>query len=58
MIWLLLRGLAREQRHWHDFPERLRAIRFVGNDVYGVWRDEFDVEHVMRLRVIGIGAAD
>lgn len=40
------------------FPERFRAIRFVGNDVYGVWRDEFDVEHVMRLRVIGIGAAD
>src|SRR5262245_14239704 len=25
MNWLLLRGLGREQRHWHDFPERLRA---------------------------------
>lgn len=23
MKWLLLRGLGREQRHWHDFPERL-----------------------------------
>src|SRR5688572_26705227 len=22
MKWLLLRGLGREQRHWHDFPER------------------------------------
>jgi pimeloyl-[acyl-carrier protein] methyl ester esterase len=26
MNWLLLRGLGREQRHWHDFPERLRAL--------------------------------
>jgi pimeloyl-ACP methyl ester carboxylesterase len=25
MDWLLLRGLAREQRHWWDFPERLAA---------------------------------
>lgn len=40
------------------FPERYRPIRFVGNDVYGVWRDELDVEHVMRMRVIGITAAD
>ena len=23
--WLLLRGLARESRHWNDFPQRLRA---------------------------------
>lgn len=23
MNWLLLRGLAREQRHWHEFPELL-----------------------------------
>jgi pimeloyl-ACP methyl ester carboxylesterase len=23
MKWLLLRGLGREQRHWHDFPARL-----------------------------------
>lgn len=36
------------------FPERFRAMRFIGNDIYGVWRDELDVQHVMRLRVIGI----
>ncbi|MEY4547207.1 MAG: hypothetical protein RL685_3402 [Pseudomonadota bacterium] len=30
MKWLLLRGLGREQRHWYDFPERLRAV--VGSD--------------------------
>jgi pimeloyl-ACP methyl ester carboxylesterase len=26
MHWLLLRGWGREQRHWHDFPERLRGL--------------------------------
>lgn len=40
--WLLLRGLMRDQRHWGDFPERLRAafpgvpvhaIDFAGNGV-------------------------
>jgi pimeloyl-ACP methyl ester carboxylesterase len=25
MSWLLLRGLGREQRHWQDFPARLRG---------------------------------
>jgi pimeloyl-ACP methyl ester carboxylesterase len=24
--WLLLRGWGREQRHWYDFPERLRRV--------------------------------
>lgn len=26
MSWLLLRGLGREQRHWYDFPSRLREV--------------------------------
>jgi pimeloyl-ACP methyl ester carboxylesterase len=26
MNWLLLRGLGREQRHWYEFPERLREL--------------------------------
>lgn len=30
MNWLLLRGLARERRHWHDFP--LRLARQLGPD--------------------------
>ncbi|HEX7117190.1 MAG TPA: 6-bladed beta-propeller [Longimicrobiales bacterium] len=37
------------------FPERFRALRFLGTDVYGVWRDELDVQHVMRLRIVGPG---
>jgi pimeloyl-ACP methyl ester carboxylesterase len=31
--WILLRGLAREARHWADFPERLRASGIEGNIV-------------------------
>jgi pimeloyl-ACP methyl ester carboxylesterase len=27
MHWLLLRGLARERRHWGEFPETLRRVR-------------------------------
>src|SRR5215510_10791267 len=26
MSWLLLRGLGREQRHWYEFPQRLREL--------------------------------
>ena len=33
MQWLLLRGLAREQRHWGRFPEVLRA-RLAGDGVH------------------------
>lgn len=32
MNWLLLRGLAREQRHWGDFPETL--ARLLGHRVH------------------------
>jgi hypothetical protein len=35
-------------------PTRFQPRHFVGNSIYGVWRDELDVQHVMRLRVIGV----
>lgn len=31
--WVLLRGLAREARHWGDFPLRLRARLPIGDEV-------------------------
>jgi pimeloyl-ACP methyl ester carboxylesterase len=31
--WVLLRGLAREARHWGDFPQRLRARLPPGDEV-------------------------
>ncbi len=33
-------------------PQRFSAMRFVGDELYGVWRDDVDVEYVMRLRVV------
>jgi len=26
---------------------------FRGDKIYGVWRDEFDVQYMIRLRVVG-----
>ncbi len=31
------------------FPDRFLAMRFHGDSVYGVWRDDMDVQHVMVL---------
>jgi hypothetical protein len=36
-----------------ELPDRFTARYFVGEHIYGVWRDDFDVEYVMRLRVVG-----
>src|SRR5688572_3061907 len=30
--WVFIRGLVREQAHWHDFPELLKS-RFPGDQV-------------------------
>jgi hypothetical protein len=35
-------------------PDRFQAMRFVGDELYGIWRDDVDVEYVMRLRVTGV----
>jgi len=35
-----------------DLPERFELVRFVSDAVYGVWRDDMDVEYVMRLRLV------
>lgn len=39
-------------------PERFRPVRFVGNDLYGVWRDELDVQYVLKLRLTRPGVTD
>ena len=36
-----------------EMPERFQPRTFRGDKIYGVWRDEFDVQYVMRLRVVG-----
>ena len=34
-------------------PERFEPGVFRGDKVYGVWRDEFDSEYVVRLHIVG-----
>jgi hypothetical protein len=37
-------------------PARFSPRTFVGDDVYGVWRDDLDVQYVVRMRVMrGVG---
>jgi hypothetical protein len=35
-------------------PARFAPRLIVGNKIYGVWRDELDVQYVVRMRVVGI----
>lgn len=39
-------------------PERFQPARFMGNDLYGIWRDEMDVQYVLKLRLTRPGATD
>jgi hypothetical protein len=39
-------------------PNRFAPRAFVGNRIYGVWRDELDVQYVVRLRIVGVGGED
>lgn len=34
-----------------ELPERFTPIHVDGDDIYGIWRDELDVQHVLRLKV-------
>ncbi|NIM49259.1 MAG: hypothetical protein GTN78_19770 [Gemmatimonadales bacterium] len=38
-------------------PARFEAVQFVGDAIYGIWRDEADVEYVMRVKVVMEGQA-
>ena len=39
-------------------PNRFAPRAFVGHRIYGVWRDELDVQYVVRLRIVGVGGED
>ncbi len=40
-----------------DMPHRFQPLTFRGDLVYGVWRDEFDVQYVRVMRITGLDAA-
>jgi hypothetical protein len=35
-------------------PHRFSPRSIVGNKIYGVWRDDLDVQYAMRLRIVGV----
>jgi hypothetical protein len=35
-----------------SMPERFEPLQFTGDAIYGVWRDEMDVQYVKRFRVV------
>lgn len=39
-----------------DMPHRFQPVTFEGDLVYGIWRDEFDVQYVRVMRVVGLEA--
>jgi len=34
-------------------PGWFDPLEFVGDEIYGVWRDELDVEYVLKLKLLG-----
>ena len=36
-----------------DMPDRFQPLRFQGDRIYGIWRDDLDVQYVLILRVEG-----
>jgi hypothetical protein len=39
-----------------DVPHRFQPVTFEGDLVFGIWRDEFDVQYVRVMRVVGLEA--
>jgi hypothetical protein len=39
-------------------PTKYQPLSFVGEDIYGIWRDDLDVQYVMKLRITGLPGAD
>jgi hypothetical protein len=39
-------------------PPKFAPRMIWGNQIYGVWRDELDVQYVVRLRIVGVADGD
>jgi hypothetical protein len=40
-----------------ELPQRYQPLRVEGQHIYGIWRDDLDVQYVMRLRLHGLSGA-
>jgi hypothetical protein len=41
-----------------SMPDRFQPVRFLDDRIYGIWRDDLDVQYVMGLRITGIPGMD
>ena len=41
-----------------EMPDRFQPLRFLGDRIYGIWRDEMDVQYVVKLRITGLPGLD
>lgn len=39
-----------------ELPERFQPVRVIDNHIYGIWRDDLDVQYVKRLTITGLTA--
>jgi hypothetical protein len=39
-------------------PDKYQPMRFVGENIYGIWRDDLDVQYVLKLRITGLPGLD
>jgi hypothetical protein len=39
-------------------PPRFQPLRFVDTDIYGIWRDDFDVQYVLKVGIVGVPGGD
>jgi hypothetical protein len=37
-----------------ELPRRFQPLQIRGDRLWGIWRDEFDVQHVLRLKLTGV----
>ena len=41
-----------------EMPNRFQPIRFHEDRIYGIWRDDLDVQYVLKVRVTGLTGSD
>lgn len=41
-----------------NMPDKYQPVRFIGDRIYGIWRDDLDVQYLLQLRITGLSESD